>query len=124
MRLMESFVEELGKVFRVAERGHLAFVEADGTYRGFIQLIWGSGGQITIHRLWTLEAQKGYGSLMLRALCGLADRHGVELTLKVIPIGRKPYPLTRDQLLAWYQRHGFEGSRRKMIRKPRAVHPS
>jgi len=55
---------------------------------------------------------------MMRTLCELADRHGVEMKLKVIPIGRKPFPMSRQQLKAWYQRHGFSGSRWHMTRKP------
>jgi GNAT superfamily N-acetyltransferase len=117
---MDRFIADLNQVFLQVERGHHAFVDAAGIYLGFVQLILYPDHRVTLHRLWTLASGKGYGSIMLRALCDVADRHGVEITLKVIPIGRKPYPLTREQLLTWYQRHGFEGTRRKMIRKPRA----
>jgi hypothetical protein len=42
----------------------------------------------------------------------------VELTLRTIPLGRKPYPLSREQLAAWYSRHGFIQLGKKMTRKP------
>jgi hypothetical protein len=54
----------------------------------------------------------------MRTLCELADRQGVEMKLKVIPIGRKPFPMSRQQLKAWYQRLGFTGSRWHLTRKP------
>jgi hypothetical protein len=38
--------------------------------------------------------------------------------LKVIPIGRKPHPLSREQLKSWYQKYGFEGPRWLLQRKP------
>ena len=58
--------------------------------------------------------------MMLRVLCDLADRHGVEITLKVLPFGPKPYPLSRAQLAEWYHRHGFEGKRWNLTRRPAA----
>jgi hypothetical protein len=48
----------------------------------------------------------------------LADYYGVELTLKTLPFGRKPHPMSREQLIGWYERYGFISSGRKMKRKP------
>lgn len=98
--------------------GCFAFANPGGGCHGFVQFIISSDESIQIHRLWTLEPGKGNGSIIVRALCELADCHGVELKLKVIPIGRKPHPLNREQLKVWYQRHGFEGARWLLQRKP------
>ena len=62
------------------------------------------------------EKQLDYSKL--RTLCDLADQHGVELQLKALPIGRKPHPMTREQLKTWYERHGFQGPGWKLMRKP------
>jgi hypothetical protein len=55
---------------------------------------------------------------MMRTLCELADRHGVEMKLKVIPIGRKPFPMSREKLKEWYQRFDFAGPGWTLSRKP------
>jgi hypothetical protein len=56
---------------------------------------------------------------MLQTVCDLADEHDIGIRLKVIPIGRKPYPLPREQLKAWYERFGFAGQRWNLQRLPR-----
>lgn len=114
---ISGFVTELATIARPVGQGSYAFVNSDGASRGFVQFILDTD-QITIHRIWTRQPGAGNGGYMLRALCDLADRHQVQLSLKPLPIGRKPYPLNRDQLLAWYQRYGFTGTRRKLIRPP------
>ena len=101
-----------------AGRGCYGFAKTDGGRHGFVQFIVDSERKIQIHRLWSLKPGSGSGSIMMRAVCKLADRHGVELKLKVIPIGRKPYPMSREQLKAWYQRHNFQGPRWVLLRKP------
>jgi len=116
---VHDFLGELKTIAQPAGRGDYTFPKVEGGLHGSVQFIFDSPRTVTIHRFWTLQPGQGSGSQMLRTLCELADRHGVELRLKAIPIGRKPYPMTRDQLFAWYQRHGFEGTRRKMIRMPR-----
>jgi hypothetical protein len=117
-----GFLTELSLTARPVGRGSYAFVAPDGSCRGFVQII-PDLDRVAIHRLWTRKPGGGNGTFILRALCELADRHGIELTLKPLPIGRKPYPLKRDQLQAWYQRHGFVGTRRKMLRPPAASKP-
>ena len=86
---------------------------------GFVQIIPEYQNQVLIHRLWTLEPRRGNGSAILNDLCEMADRHRIVLKLKALPLGAKPYPFSRDQLVDWYQRHGFEGRRRRMVRMPR-----
>ena len=116
---MPNFFTELTVIAPAAGQGCYAFMDSGGDSRGFVQLISGGPSRVTIHRLWTLRPGAGAGKLMLRELCRLADRHGVDLDLKPLPFGRKPHPLNREQLLMWYRRHGFEGTFRKMVRKSR-----
>ena len=116
---MHEFLNDLKLIAPAAGEGAYAFVTADGYCRGWVQFIIRSDRLLEIHRLWTLQSGKGNGSIMLRALCDLADRHHVEMVLKTLPFGRKPYPLSREQLQVWYKRHGFEALGRKMIRRPR-----
>jgi RimJ/RimL family protein N-acetyltransferase len=113
-----DFLTELAKIAPSPGRGDYVFRKPAGGTHGFVQFQEHSHRQIIIHRLCASHPGEGGGSLMLRALCDLADRHGVELTLKALPFGRKPYPRSRDDLVAWYQRHGFLGTHKKMTRKP------
>lgn len=112
-----AFLQDLVAVAPPAGGGHYGFKKPDGRARGFVQLIC-SERIIQIHRIWASEPGTGDGSIMMRKLCELADRHGVEMKLKVIPIGRKPFPMSREQLKAWYQRFDFSGSRWILTRKP------
>ena len=113
---MNDFFKDLATIARRAGRGDFEFVD-----RGVVQLIpWGEM-TVQLHRLWANQPGKGNGSSILRELCGLADRHGVRIEIKVTPFGRKPYPMDRAQLHAWYLRHGFEGTKKKMVRKPRPL---
>jgi hypothetical protein len=114
-----AFLQELVAVAPPAGRGHYGFKSAKGRSHGFVQLIC-SERIIQIHRIWASEPGTGIGSIMMRTLCDLADRHCVEMKLKVVPIGRKPFPMSREQLKSWYQRFDFFGSRWILIRKPAA----
>jgi hypothetical protein len=116
-----DFLISLSAVAPPAGRGDYIFKKPEGGAYGFVQFIAHSHRELIIHRLWTLEPGQGNGAHMLRILCNLADQHQVELTLKTIPFGRKPHPLPREQLVAWYQRHGFEGTHKKMTRKPHVI---
>jgi hypothetical protein len=115
---VSDFIAALTAIAPAAGGGSYRFMKDDGECHGFVQFIVESDRKLTIHRFWTLQPGKGSGATMLRSLCELADQHGVELALKVIPIGRKPYPLSREKLKAWYQRYGFEGLGWKLLRRP------
>ncbi len=115
---LDAFLDALSRVADRVENLHYRFGDAQDP-DGFVQL-WGSADHwIQIHRLWTRHAGRGDGSRILQTLCALADEHDIGIRLKVTPIGRKPYPLSRLQLKAWYQRHGFEGKRWNVRRLPR-----
>jgi hypothetical protein len=114
----DNFFAELRTIAHPAGRGDYKFLNADGSHQGFAQFIIDSPRRVAIHRLWTLQPGRGSGSKILGILCDVADRHDVELMLKVLPIGRVPHPMTSDQLFEWYQRYGFVGTTRKMIRTP------
>lgn len=116
---MQSFLEDLGVIAPSVGQVAYAFIDGQGGCRGWVQLIWSGERNFTLHRLWTLVPGTGNGTMMLETLCRLADRHGIEIALRPLPFGRKPYRLGRDKLMTWYARHGFEGNHRKMIRRPK-----
>jgi len=115
---VHDFLMALATIAPPAGRGDYAFRKPEGGAHGYVQFIHHSTRELIIHRLWTLQPGQGSGSHILRILCELVDEHGVELRLKTLPFGRKPHPMSRDQLVKWYQRHGFEGTHKKMTRKP------
>ena len=119
---VDDFLRELITVAPPVGRGDYVFPNDQGGSRGFVQFIIRSDRRVIIHRLWTHQAGAGNGGYILRTLCDLADRHGVELMLKPLPIGRKPYPMSRDQLQKWYERYGFLGTRKRMTRAPQLTH--
>jgi hypothetical protein len=116
-----NFLHALARIAPPAGEGSYAFLDEAGQTRGWVQFIIESDRAVKIHRLWTLRPNDGNGSIMLKKICELADQNGVEIFLKVLPFGRKPYPRSRDQLRQWYERHGFVGTRKKMIRVPQAA---
>ena len=97
------------------------FTTPDGECRGVVQFCHCPAGMVTIHRLWTPSPGQGHGSTMLIQLCNLADRHGVPILLKALPFGKKPYPMSREQLADWYRRHGFDGTHKRLLRTPRRL---
>jgi hypothetical protein len=111
------FLAGLSKVADRVENLHYRFGEAQDP-DGFVQLWRGTDHWIQIHRLWTRKPNRGDGSRILQTLCTLADEHDIGIRLKVIPIGRKPYPLPRVALKHWYERFGFTGAGWKLQRLP------
>jgi hypothetical protein len=114
-----DFLVALSQIAPSPGRGDYVFRKPQGGTHGLVQFQAHSHRQIVIHRIFASHPGEGGGSLMLRTLCELADRHQVELILKALPFGQKPYPRSREQLVAWYERYGFEGTHKKMSRKPR-----
>jgi hypothetical protein len=86
---------------------------------GFVQIYRPRPGRILIHRLWATSPGNRAGSEILRTLCDLADLHEVEIVLRALPFGDKPYPMSVEQLAGWYRRYGFAGPVKRMLRKPR-----
>jgi hypothetical protein len=113
-----NFLADLSRSAPPVGQAMHAFAKPDGGTHGYVQFIVDSDSQLTIHRLWSCRPGQGSGSIMLRILCDLADEHRVQINLKVIPFGKKPYPLSRDQLINWYRRYAFDGNGKKMIRVP------
>ena len=79
----------------------------------------------SLRYLWARECCKGYGTALLTKIIRAADRLGKSLYLEVEPFGKRqdggglcfkrprPGGMSREQLTAWYQSHGFrrlEGS--------------
>jgi hypothetical protein len=94
------------------------FADEAGEAIGFVQIGHPSKKQILIHRIWATSPGQGAGSQMLRTLCDLADLHGVEIVLRPLPFGDKPYPRSIAELQQWYGRFGFSGTAKRMIRTP------
>lgn len=81
------------------------------------------------------QRRKGHGSALLRQITADADREGVTLYLNALASlddgeydhergeALVPY-LKNDELVAWYGRHGFTGSRRRLRRVPGNAVPS
>lgn len=118
--MVHHFLEDLISVAPQAGAGTYAFHNAEGDRIGFVQIVNASHNEATIHRIWSLESRRGHGSAMLRWVCEIADRHGIVLKLRALPFGKEPYSMSRAQLLDWYERHGFEEKRQKLVRMPAA----
>jgi hypothetical protein len=88
---------------------------------GFVQIYCQSSCRILVHRLWAASPGKGVGSQILQTLCELADLHSVEIVLRPLPFGPKPYPRTVDELRQWYDCRGFVGTAKRMIRVPQSA---
>jgi hypothetical protein len=116
---LDAFLQGLARIAEPVENLHFRFGEAENP-TGFVQL-WGSADHwVQIHRIWTRQPNNGDGTRIMQALCNLADEHDVGIRLKVLPIGRKPYPLPRLKLKQWYERFGFAGKGWKVRRLPAA----
>jgi hypothetical protein len=118
---MNEFFSALAGISVRLNPATFAFENPDGSRRGFVQFLRGPHNELRLHRLWVLKTGIGHGSLILRTVCELADQHAVEIFLKAAPFGEKPFPMSRDALAAWYRRHGFEGTRWNLARKPRSL---
>jgi hypothetical protein len=116
-----AFLTALEAIASRINAATFAFDNPDGSRRGFVQFLAGPDESLKIHRLWVLHPGIGHGSQILTSICDLADQHGVKIVLKTVPFGGKPYPMPRESLAAWYRRHGFEGPRWKLARKPGAL---
>ena len=112
----DAFFADLAMITHRAASVTHSFCDENNQPIGNIQL-HRSGGEVMIHRIWTLQPGQGQGSKILSKVCELADRHGVVIRLKVAPLGAKPYPMSAGQLEDWYRRHGFVGEK-KLVRFP------
>jgi hypothetical protein len=117
---IDAFLADVKRIARQTGPTTYAF-PGDGTAgepSGFVQLYRPVPGQVLIFRIWSTHPGLGCGSNILRALCDLADEHVVELVLRPLPFGPRPHPMSAEQLRAWYDRMGFVGSMKRMVRKP------
>lgn len=77
-------------------------------------------GTIYLGAIYSDARRGGNASAVLRALCELADRHGITLQLTPVRLSRRG--LTKRALVAWYSRHGFAPtSKYSMRRLPRST---
>jgi hypothetical protein len=115
---VRRFLAAMEAIAPHAGLGANGFRNPDGGCYGFVQFLVNSPQSVTIHRLWTLQPGQGNGTRVLTKVCELADFYGVELKLKTLPFGRKPYRMSPEQLRTWYERHGFKGTQRRLTRPP------
>jgi hypothetical protein len=112
----DAFFADLNAITRKTGNITHAFLDPQSAPVGYVDL-HRAGGTVTIHRIWSVFPRRGHGSKMLRQICELADRHHVFIKLKIAPLGRKPYPMSSEQLREWYCRYGFKGEKH-LIRAP------
>jgi len=81
-----------------------------------------AGDSIEVTTIWTDPSQRrqGHASKLLKRICELADKVGVELSLRAEPKDSK-IDLNQGQLVAWYGRCGFAGAWNKMSRPPSQI---
>jgi hypothetical protein len=65
-----------------------------------------SDSKVQINMIRALLKREGHGTVALRWLCDLADKHGVTLVGWICPRGRQPR-MSKPQLRRWYTAHGF-----------------
>ncbi len=76
---------------------------------------------VHIFHLSAFKSERGNGSKILRILCQKADRLNVTLSLSPVPSPNgKSNQINSAQLLAWYQKFGFNGNSllRRLPKKP------
>jgi hypothetical protein len=72
---------------------------------------------IYLQLIHSAEKGKGHGSMALRTLCMLADKHRVAMVLAPVKVGDEG--LGARELRKWYGRHGFKATGDvKMRREP------
>jgi hypothetical protein len=118
---LAHFLHDLERISQKLAPSTYAFCAPNSSQTGILQLGHCRENQISIHRLWATPLGLGHGSRMLRAICQLADVHRLEIALKVLPFGAKPYPMDKAALAAWYERHGFAGTRWNLLRRPATI---
>jgi GNAT superfamily N-acetyltransferase len=88
-----------------------------------------AGHRIYLSGVQAIEKEKGHGTAVMRYLCALADKHGVELELRAERFRGAEGGMDTEDLVGWYQRFGFRIVRGEywtredgplMIRKPAA----
>jgi hypothetical protein len=62
---------------------------------------------IRVVYLFIYKQNIGTGSLILSKLCELADKYNVILELDAIPQKQTKNSISREKLISWYQRFGF-----------------
>lgn len=102
---MDKILEEIKDASMIYERG-LGFYLKD--YPVLIEVSV-FNNRLHLSSIFSLETGKGYSSLVMKWLIGLADKYHVDIELYPTPFGtpngKKGMPLY--QLKKWYKRLGF-----------------
>jgi len=67
-------------------------------------------GQLWIDNIRAFQHKDGAGSELMRAVCEIADKHGVTAALFAVPLatGPKQKKIPAAKLIGWYKRFGFK----------------
>ena len=65
-------------------------------------------GRLRLKTITATEPRSGAGSLVLRRLTRIADKHAVTMELTSSPYGEEKDRISHEKLQAWYQDHGFK----------------
>ena len=119
-----SFFEELNAAFLINPFNHAEHVI--GKARVAMDQSVHSPDEVYMAFIKSLEQGCGAASSALRTVTEMADRHQVVVRLFVHPIrsaaAERKLTLTRDKLVSWYRRNGFEQvSRGYMLRQPASL---
>lgn len=76
-------------------------------------------GKIHLSWIQTLKPKSGAATETMKFLTGLADRHGVAMSLSAVPKGRGETKIPKAKLVEFYKRFGFTGHPDDMVREPK-----
>ncbi|KXJ52863.1 MAG: hypothetical protein AXW15_03445 [Neptuniibacter sp. Phe_28] len=85
----------------------------NGTIHGFVELAY----------IYMYDKQKGYGEIILKEICRLADLYNLEIILDAVPIEGFGEPIPIGKLHSFYTRKGFKyrvPNSNMMVRAPNA----
>jgi len=111
----ETFISSIDRLYSASERNY-QLADAQGKFSFNVKGV--DASTVTLHSLRASRIGSGIGSRSMKELCDYADTCGVTLRVTANPgYGSK---MTRLELIAWYNKFGFEGER-TMHRQPKAT---
>jgi hypothetical protein len=105
---VEAFINDV-KALGTPYEGN--FINVDGAYID-VRPFGPSEANLMEIRTHLSGRKQGKAGALLKAVCKLADRHGITVYGNAYPIRRSLHDrhMNQDELTAWYVRHGFEVS--------------
>ena len=65
-------------------------------------------GKVWLDNIFSLDAHKGNGSVILKKITDLADQMEVDIILHNVPFGSEEIRIDKKSLKKWYKKHGWE----------------